>query len=327
MKLTQILSSREVENLFYSSIVYEWEDDIHSSLNLEMIYKRTWMTRWYTRFFPLDKLYMLGKGNALEFRMNYGIGDYTYNFWKTSKVIPVIIDWYLKKELIPQFNKQFRKQPVVLITSREAYEVLKISGCQVHIAHWPLSLSDRYRISATTFFEKDYDLALVGAHQNPVLLKWLEKYCDGHPDFVYILTKKEGSHFCNFSSTGSFLGYNDTREEYMATIRRAKCCLYTTPGIDAVASHTNGYSQVTPRYLEMIASGCHVISRYAENADTEYYEMNSMTSNCRSYEDFEKSLDNARHSSVDMLQYASFLEKHYTSKRISQLLKILNEIK
>ena len=88
----------------------------------------------------------------------------------------------------------------------------------------------------------------------------------------------------------------------------------------------DGFSQVTPRFLEMVASGCNIIARYKTNADTDYYELEKFCQSINTYEEFEKEMDKCRIKGPDMTFYSSYLKKHYTSKRVEELQVILNEI-
>ena len=116
------------------------------------------------------------------------------------------------------------------------------------------------------------------------------------------------------------------RNQYIQLTRQARCSLYSTQCVDGGPSWRRGYNQVTPRFLEMVASGCHVIARYKENPDTDYYEISKFAPMCDSYTDFERQMDNAREEDVDMKMYAHYMDKHYTSVRVAQLREILKSI-
>ena len=98
--------------------------------------------------------------------------------------------------------------------------------------------------------------------------------------------------------------------------------LYSTPGIDGGEEKTRGLSQVTPRFLEAVSSGCHVLSRYKENSDTDFFDLNRITPHISSYEQFESEFDRAIEEDVDMKVYAEYLSKHYTSTIVNQFIKM-----
>ena len=106
-------------------------------------------------------------------------------------------------------------------------------------------------------------------------------------------------------------------------MKLAKCGLYSTPGIDGGESRTNGFSQVTPRFLELIACGCHIIARYKQNSDTDYYQLGNFSQSIDDYKSFERALDLSRDSIVDMNKYSKYLSNHYTSNRVELLSKFI----
>lgn len=305
-------------------LVYEWEDILSEQLNVGFSafsfgVNNSIVHRLANKIFDIS----FYRGMSLKFDMVPWGSTNPYN---SRKIVPCIIDYFLPLDKIRWFERGYHRSPVVLITSREVYDFLIANRCKLNLAHWPLSLSDKYRITAESKFDKQYDLALLGGHHNPVLLSFLEKYVKEHSDFVYVTTKRENNHYCLYKSTGEFVGYNDTRSQYMDIMRKSRTCLYSTPGTDDTKAGNNGFSQVTPRFFEMLASGCHVIGRYVRNSDTEFYELDKVLDHCDCYEQFCDLLDNARCEDVDMKLYASFLDKHYTTQRIPVLNDILRNL-
>ena len=89
--------------------------------------------------------------------------------------------------------------------------------------------------------------------------------------------------------------------------------------------HKN-FNHVTPRLLELLAAGCHVLCRYIPNADTEHFELDKFSPSIETYEQFEKMMDEALKSPIDKEKYANYLKKHYTSVRAKQLEEILAKL-
>ena len=87
----------------------------------------------------------------------------------------------------------------------------------------------------------------------------------------------------------------------------------------------NGWNQVTPHFLEEVAGMCHIIARYPENADTQWYEMDQICKCVGSYEEFAQLVDRYRNESVDYEKYTRYLKKHYTTQRAALLKEILRE--
>jgi hypothetical protein len=243
-----------------------------------------------------------------------------------KNIIPCMIDFYCReKDELQQFYKRYDKCPLVLISSKEAYDFLVSMKCPLNIKHLPLSISDKYRINDKTIFNKKYDVVMLG-RQNVVLQGFLNKYSEQHHDVTYVYGKKEGRDFRYFDQSGLDLGCMSTREDYMNLMQQSRIGLYATPAMDGGRTDTNGFNQVTPRFLEYIVNGCHVIARYPKNPDTDFYELDKMSTRIETYEQFEKVMDKLRCEDVDVSCYSQYLKKHYTSNRVQMLLSYLEQI-
>ena len=115
------------------------------------------------------------------------------------------------------------------------------------------------------------------------------------------------------------------QEDNLDMISKTKISCYTTPGIDESKKITGRFNQVTPRLFEMLTNGCSVIGHYPDNADTRYYELNTLILNVDNYEEFERALDALRAKPLDFSRIAAYMEKHYTSKRVDMLKTILKK--
>lgn len=325
MKIDQIITYRSHSKGRDYGIVNEWEDifaeqmavplcfdDWQKRVNI-VLYKFPWFAEWFMQTWK----------NSFVFTM-LPLGNPSGN--NKRNIVPCLIDFFLRdQKSLSLFYKRFRKNPLVMISSKEAYEYLKSQRCPLNIRHLALSISDKYRVSPETSFSKEYDVVMLG-RQNKVLLGYLERYKNTHPKMTCVYGKKTENGLMYYDSDGRAIGALETREEYMAMMRKSRIGLYATPGMDGGREHTNGFNQVTPRFLEYLVSGCHVIARFPKNADTDFYELAKMTTNAYSYELFEQAMDWARSTDVDMKHYATYLEKHYTSERVKTLLEYLKEI-
>ena len=334
MKVERILTSRRYLREHYWQIVWEWEDQLVRDLQvplchnlvcsrlLHILWQR--VLRRSLSSFPMTHDAML----AFVMRPDY----WDANLAGKETVIPVIIDfWFREKSEFHDFEARYADNPVTLITSREVFEKVRSECPMLRVLHWPVSLPDKW-IAAEFAFEKKWDCVVVG-RPNLVLNSWLDRYSKEHPDFTYVYNRRTASVSCDyFSSRGEHIGNAfKSRESYFNLLRASRVGLYSTPSMDdsrmqfkGVAS--NGYNQVTPRFLEYIASGCHVIARYNDNPDTKYFEMNRLASHTTTYEDFARKMDFARTHIVDNRLYAAYLKKHSTSSRVELLNKMLQEI-
>ena len=310
MKDLWILTNRNYEFRHWYDLVREWEDDILQSecFNTTFDYEYPiFKNRWW-QFVPGLFGANVNKGHypLLYFEMRANV----FHFWKGNKtLIPWVIDWFVNPKYIKLYEWMYRKHRLVLVSSMEVYAYLKHNKSSMKVEHLGLSLSDRFRLVKENNMEKKYDVVLLG-RQDDTLMEYLNKYKKRYPDvMVYRPSRKDV----------------DTREGYMREMRKGRIGLYATPGFGKDAKRTNGFSQVTPRFLEYIASGCHVIARYTDNEDTKYYELRKFSPSVESYEEFEQLMKRALETPVDIDFYSEYLKKHYTSARCVELNKILNK--
>lgn len=324
MRIRQILTNRSVSNGKDYGIVNEWEDIFSEMLNVPLYYDN-WKRRDKTIFWKIPWLASFFQTNLPTFA--YVMLPIASPYGNNKKnIIPCMIDFFCRdKNELQQFYKRYDKNPVVLISSREAYDYLVSVKCPLNIRHLALSISDKYCIDDKTTFEKRYDVVMLG-RQNKVLQEFLNEYSERHKELTYVYGKKEGRNFRYYDQDGLDLGTMSSRDDYMNLMKMSRIGMYATPAMDGGRTDTNGFDQVTPRFLEYIVSGCHVLSRYHKNSDTEFYELDKMSTRIDTYEQFEKAMDEMRYKEVDVARYAKYLANHYTSVRVHTLLKYLEEV-
>lgn len=327
MKLEQIITKRGWQHNYAYDLVYEWEDVFASTLQLPLANEKAILHNRYFKLVPFLSSFFQTNKKTFEFEMECISSHWFSN--RKRNIIPFIIDYYPQEKGAygyNMFNFLYKKHPAVFVSSAEVYEHLKSLGdkIKVNVYHVGLSLSDKYRLSPSASFNKEYDLVLFG-RQSPVLMGYLEQYKKTHPDFNYVYNKRINGQLLYYTSNGELLDDVNTRGKYMGLMKKAKCAFYTTPGIDS-EKVTHGFNQITPRFLELLSCGCHIIARYADNADARYYEIDQFCKSIDNYSQFESALDYARNNDVDIQKYATYLEKHYTSVRANQVKEILSQL-
>lgn len=326
------MKSKSNDKKYCFDIIFEWEDILGKELGVEVTtrskgeigFDENARKLWRRSHIPFFKLYVLfdwnRKGKVLMFDAGTKKQDGIYN---NKKYIPCLIDYFLNEEQYKDFLYAYRNNPLVLVSSREVYEYLIKKQCPIKIRHFPLSLPDYYWEDYR--FDKKYDLVMF-ARQNPLLESFVDVYEKKHPDFSLVRRKYENGHFIYYQSkTGKIICYGDEHTDYVNLVRKSKVALYTTPGMDGTRKDANGWNQVTPHFLEEIAGQCHIIARYPDNADTRWYEMNSICSCVKSYEEFERLMDRYRFEDVDLVKYKEYLMKHVTTQRANILREIIEE--
>ncbi len=315
VKIRRIITKRKYENWPSWDLVYEWENVFSQLLDVPLINEEPLPTDKIHRAFRKIKDFFF----KYYFAFVMNSSNWNYN---NSAIIPCIIDFFDDRKGFSDFGNKFGKCPLVLVSSPEAYDFILQANYSNRIGLLPLSISDKYRISANTKFKKEYDLVLIGRN-NPVLIGFLDEYVSKHKDFKYVYREQVNDEFFYFTSEGICLGNINTRERYIELMRKSRIGMYATPGIDGGEERTHGFNPVTPRFLEFIACGCHVIARYPDNADTQYYDLKSFCPSINNYEEFEKRMNIALSTEVDMSKYAAYLSKHYTSVRVNMLKELL----
>ena len=317
MKKTFIISERGYNQWPSFDLVYEWEDEMVKTLPFAQIYhkkeimvrgKHLLLVMGMKTGWGVDSLF-IGGNRGFRFEMRPVL---TKNPLNKPNISHCLIDFYLRPEQLDDLYRCYDKVEHLYVTNRQVYDFLLENHFPRKVEHLPLSLPDKYRIGKETQFQKEYDLVLVG-RQNPVLMDFLKEYEKTHAVNYVTRGKIDGGHFPYFTNTGDFVGNMDTRDDYFNLLRKSRVAFYSTPGTDDEKALTNGFHQVTPRFLEELACGCHVISRYSDNSDTRFYELDKMTSKVDTYAEFEKAMDKALQMPVDIAMYASYLEGHYTS--------------
>lgn len=309
-----IISKRNFHDGGAHHIVYLWEDCFSKMLDAKIISRNKYLI-FIDKLLTKFDLNILGQFNIMRgfyFSMvELGKSD----MFNSKYTIPCIVDFYLQENKFNEFFHSHSRNQLVLISSLEVFEKLQKTKYFniVKYKHLPLSLPDKYRINPDSKFEKIYDLILLG-RQDPVLEIFVRKYENFHPDFHYLYRSADNGGFSYFDSKAGFLFNSNNHDDYMKLTSNGRVSLYSTRGL--MEESANGYNQVTPRFLELISSGCHVIMRYPENADTQYYKLSQFGPSCDTYELFEKLMDKYLKTEVDMNFYTNYLVDHYTSKRV-----------
>lgn len=326
MSRINILTFRFYRKSFFWQQVYEWEEVLKEYLKASY-YPNIMIGRLSFVKKQLQVLPLCPKKPTILFEMN---PDSRYfNLYNKSNIIPWIIDFYIRDdEKLEEFYSKYDKHKYVLISSIEVYNFLKKKNCPLNIIHMPLTLSDRYRITGNTSFNKMFDVLVMG-RTNDVLLSYLQQYSLSHPNIEIVSCKKENGHLNYYNQNGVFYGNADSRESLLGLLRKSRIGLYTEKGIigdNEEGARTQGFCHVTPRLFEYMMTGNHVIAKYVENTESDYFELPSLFPNTDSYDSFEKQMNLYLTTSVDMDKYSAYLEKHYTSTLVEPLTQLLNDV-
>lgn len=325
MQLEQIYTRRSNQGQNYAQpIIYEWEDEISRELNIPVVA----YPPIYRIINRLNIHTSLMSPNKYTFR--FVTNGKNYDEPMNSKhIIPCIIDFFEREDQLQDFYSKHSRNKLVLVSSPFDYHYLKDKNCPINIGLFPYSLSDRYAITNKKI-KKKYDIVLTG-RQDPLLYSFFKEYIKKHPDVSYVKRgkdlenddKKTKTYYLNGTEC---IGALETRDDFMELQSQGRVTLYGVQGYD---ENTKGFYHMTPHFLEIIACGCHVIAHYPlghDGIDARFYEFDKFSPSVESYDEFESAMDHALSSDVDLNMYSSYLKKHYTSYRVKELLKLLNDL-
>ena len=338
MSLAGILTTRQyLKDTFYQ-VIYEWEDDLARQLAVPL---QAALPRWRKALLngltrpALARLGALDQANNwVEARhptrprhgayLVFELGANTVaNFSTSARAIPAFIDLWQHTDW-QALARQYRHCPLVLVSSLETVEYLRALGSPLPVAHFPLSLSDRYRTTADQVFAKQYDLVLAG-RTNPVLAGFVRTFSERHPAVEVVAQQEVAGQLLYVSSHRGPLGPLTDRADYLDLLRKARISVYSTPGLDGGETRTGGFNPVTPRYLELLHARCRLIGRYPDNAETRFYELAKVCPHVDTYPEFEALMHRYLAQEPGPLPaYEAILSQHYTSCRAALLHRLLS---
>jgi len=353
MIISNVLSKRSFETWPSYHLVYEWEEDISIYLSIPIvdsynenevfinsIYRKIFFNRYSKKFLKgnedlllqnikgfLDlskkrKLSLkLSKTKSLVFELYNG--DYMA-YTSAKNIIPIIIDFW-KDTNLEVFYKVYKNCDIVLISSLEVFNYLKEKNCPINIIHYPLSLSDRYKLDENINYSKVYDILLAG-RKNDALWSYLQEFSLKYPETEFLYQESLNGELYYKSNKKGLVGKFHSRQDYVNLLRASKIAFYSTPGIDGGEKRTGGFNPVTPRFLELLSAKCLLLGRYPDNDETRFFEVDKVCPNISSYSQFEEILLRyLNQSNVPINSYKDILEKHYTSCRAKQLVEIIEK--
>ncbi len=291
-------------------MVYEWEDILARELGTRVIDYEEWeRTRDAARPDSGYELCIMMLPDALD------------RFPCHGRFVPVVMDVWRKD--IELFAQQIAGLPLVFVTSFEAFKALRALGCE-QVAYLPYSVPDQYLLSEVP--AKDVDIIQFG-RTNPVLDGYMRQLLQRFPGLNYVITVHHQGALFFHSSRFGLLEASNTRNEFMAMLRRSVISLVSTAGMDG-SRDTGGFDPVSPRFFESAAGYCRMIGRFPETQEFEFLGVNDIAERVNSYQQFESLVQLYLGKRFDkMPEYAAFLRRHATSARACLLENALRQLR
>jgi hypothetical protein len=265
MKLKSILTNRDYQNWPSWHIVSEWEDELSKNLDVP-IKNIPRSNNIYKKYFKvIDFKYFNGYlAKTINGYFNYGYYSIYFemrpkgkrNLLTVGNTVPIIIDFW-DKNSIENFKNVYADCPYILVTSLEVLNFLLNNHIKNKLIHFPMTLPSIYRLKSNEIFDKKYDIVLAG-RKNAVLWDFLKQFENKNPRIEYLYQVQiDGDLYYESNKTG-IVGKFQARSEYMGLLKQAKIAFYSAPGCDGGEERTKGFNPVTPRFFELVASGCYM---------------------------------------------------------------------
>ena len=338
MKIKGIISNPYEKKHRSYQIVFLWEKIISENYPLPIVNVKGW---WYFVIRNINKIDFIKKffiflntkirigGYYLFFCMDASIEyrEFKLNRWKN--ILPIIIDYWIPQEKVQLFFKYHKTSRCLLITSKEVYVHLLSNKCPIPLVHFPLSIPDENIQKDFLFQPKVFDFLFPG-RRDPVFFEYMLQYEKENPEIEYVYQELEDNIKPYYVSNKRGRLKEDfySREGYLNLLRSSRITFYATPGLDPTKS-SDKYNQVTPRFLELLASGCLVMGRYIKNPDTEYYNLERYCPLINNYDNFKETLMlffDEKWTSAHITSYYDYLLQHTTTSRIPILKEIIKNI-
>lgn len=314
-----IFSERNTTGLLWYHVVFDWEDEIAKNLGLS-IYP---LSLPYTEDRKLTVLREV-KSILDPFRVKYNQWNVAFvmyprisHRYRKMDVIPVYLD--IPAKWVSKIAWETRKLPIYFVTSMDAYNALHAKKGNNNCIYLPLSIPDKYYQKSLP--KKDIDVIQIG-RKSSKLHEFMMKYCESHPNVNYVYRDKTGY----ISSQGKLIGDAPTREDYMSLLGRARVSLVSSPAMDEDKDF-GGFDFFTPRFFESIVQYCHLIGRYHENDEAQFFSIKEICPNVRNYEEFVNLLEEklGRDNAQNVQDYEWFIKKNLTSTRAIEMKSKLKE--
>jgi hypothetical protein len=327
MRIANILSKRLVEKHPSYHIIYEWEDELAACLKVPVINATPLLRKLVINRYS-KKIAGFFSDNAFNW-----LNNKVENFSAASKAAKsLVFELYVSTEpsfttspkaVLAAFYRTYADCEQVLVSSLEALRYLQTQNCPLNLAHFPLSLSDIYKLKAETKYVKEYDILFAG-RANVVLMDFMQQFVVKYPETEFLQQQEIGGELHYVSNKRGVIGKFHSRADYMNLLRASKISFYSTPGIDGGEKRTGGFNPVTPRYLELLSAQCLLLGKYPTNEETTFYELDKVCPNVDSFESFERLMLGYLHeTNASFDQHRAVLDKHYTSLRAQELTSLL----
>lgn len=182
MSNNTIVTRRKFEKWPSWDVVFEWEDIMAETMNIDLEYvddgfrKRIRNFAWYhLHSFSKFKISDIKDWKLVWVMSSKALGNFTL-----KNCIPIFLDVFIDDA--EDVIKATDSLPCFWVTNYEFFNLLQKNGVE-NVFYMPLSISDKY--ITNTVPEKTIDVLQFG-RKNRVLHKWMMDYCGSHNvEYIY----------------------------------------------------------------------------------------------------------------------------------------------
>ena len=328
----KIYSKRYYLKSHVYDLVYEWEDDMQTQFGYQLItfnifkipilifakilLKIKIIDNTNSYFDFIDDIFIRFFTHEKILRLDISPRRNSYLSNSQKRVVPFIIDY--DKSFDKYFKAKYSKFPLIVVSSLNAFEYLKLHFKQNQMIHFPLTLPSKYKLDKKVFFgEKKFDFILPG-RPNKEMILFLEKFAKKN-DIEYLYYKSINNRTTYISNKGTIINCSN-RVEYFNLLMQCKIASYSTQGIDG---NSFSFDHITSKLFEIIYSGCICIGRYKKTEESVFFELDKVVFNISTYEEFEEIMNLKMNENRTDFIYNTY-HKFINSNRLSFRLKSSN---
>lgn len=266
-RIRSIISTRYRSNWPTWQMVHEWEDILANLLAVPLR--------------PIGENCMLPDPDCLPGNhdlMFLQLAGELHYYADNPQLIPIVMD--LWRDDFADFLQLAPRFRLIFVTSLQAFQELSPQLPQLH--YLPFCLADQH-LDRTAVI-RDIDIIHYG-RRNPLLEQYMGRLLAERPDIHYVTTEPfdDEQKVRIYSNRQGCLGESDSRSTFMALLDRCKISLVSTVGMDG-SRQTGGIDPISPRFLESMAAGCHLVGRIPDNLE---FRGDTISGHCHSVDSYE----------------------------------------
>lgn len=270
--IQSVITTRKTKKWPTWQMIHEWEDYLADALGAK-----------FKHLSPACMVPDPSYKSAMYDIVYLPISDMLRYYEGNNQIIPIVMDLWQKD--FEQFERLATNFKLIFLTSLQVFRVMRGRGL-TNIRYLPFALADKYLDYPVA--EKTFDIVHFGRRDN-LLDSYMEQLLQLYPQLHYLTTQTDDDSVYFFSNQHGRLQESNSRETFMTMLSRSKISLVHSPGMDN-NWQCNEIMPVSPRYLESIAAGCHLVGRIPCHDEFDLLGIRPFCSHADNYKVFENTV-------------------------------------